>query len=809
MSPDLRFACRQLQKSPAFTLIAVATLAVGIGSATVVFSAVNALLFKPLPLLDYSADRLLYVAQTDPRRGDDDLGWSYPDYVGLRQRLTTLDGLWIHSDRTVILGHRLEPERRVGTDITWDAFSLMGVLPLYGRPFHASDARAGAPDVALISHELWQQRFGGDPAVINTSVPLSGRPVTLIGVMPPGWRYPEQTDVWTPLRADHEKLNARGYYAFSGRGRLRPGVTLAAAQAEADGIAAAFAREFPETNQGVGIKLRPIREETARNTTELMLLLFGAVVFVFLIACLNVANLLLAQVATRTKEVAIRLALGADRGRIVRQLITESLVLSLLGGLGGFILALWGNDALRALIPVELPFWLRFDFDARVFAFVLGLVVLAALAVGLFPALRASRPDVVTELKEGGRSAGAAGPRALRLRNALVVVEIALALVLLVGAGLMMRSFLALRRVDPGFDPRGVLTFRTGFPATMLAGQPDLPRRFFADLVPKLAGLPGVESVGLVSLLPGLAEGANALELEDRPAPARTLDLPQAHHRLATAGYFHAVRIPLLAGRLFDDATDRPGTPFAAVVDEAFARRHFGDPAAALGRRFRPHGDKDFALGWIQIVGVVGSIRHRLDRAELAPTFYLSLNQAPGQFLSVVMRTHTDPAGFTQAAREAVLAVNRQIPIYHALTLEAVVLRTIWPSRFFGYLFTFFGLAALFLACIGIYGVMAYNVTQRSQELGVRLALGAQSAEIIRLVLNRGVRLVGWGLGIGLLSALALANLLAGLLYGVSPHDPPTFAAVPLLLAAVALLACWLPGRRATRVNPLEAMRLG
>ncbi len=809
MLRDAAFALRQLTKAPGFTIVALVTLALGIGSATIVFSAVNAFLLRPLPFIRYDEDRLLFATEVDKAHDAADRGWNFPDYTVLREKSTTLAGLWIHSDFTVILAGKTQPERLVGTAITWDGFAAMGIAPQIGRLFGAADAQPNSPRVALISHALWQRRFGGDEGVIDNAVTLNGRRYVIIGVMPEGWRYPDFSDVWMPVRGDDEKLDMRGYFSFSGRARLKPGVTLAAAQAEADAIMGALAREFPETNEHVGIKFLPIREEATGTTSHLTLLLFGAVFFVFLIACVNVANLLLSRAIGRAKEMSIRLALGAARRRIIRQLVTESLVLTLIGGAGGLLLGLWGNDALHILIPVDLPFWLRFDFDGRVFAFVLLLSLVAAVAVGLFPAFKASQPDVVTELKEGGRSSDAGGPRATRLRSILVVAEIALALVLLVGAGLMMRSFLHLRSIDPGFDPHGVLTFRTGFPNAMTADKPDAAAQFFSALPDKLAALPGVESAGLISLLPGKTEGTTAVLIEGEPAPKTMEEAPVAAVRLATSGYFAAVRISLKAGRLFDDKLDRPDTPRVAVVDETFAKKHFGCSADAIGKRFTTSG-KDHngrAAQWAQIIGVVGNIRHRLDRSDYVPTIYAPYNQDPTNFMSVVMRTSADPAGYVQSARETVLSVNREIPIYYALTLDRVLLDTIWQSQFFGFLFTIFGVVALFLACIGIYGVMSYNVSQRIQELGVRMALGAQSKELMQLVVRHGLRLVGWGLGVGFVSAALLANVLTDVLYGVSPHDPPTFAMVPLLLALVALAACWLPGQRATRVSPIDALR--
>ena len=823
MLTDLRFALRQLAKTPGFTVIALLTLAIGIGSATVVFSAINAMLYKPLPLLEAAEDRLLYATLKDRKHPDVDLGFSYPDYADLRQRATTLAGIWIHHERTVLISGSEVPERYLGSDITWDAFAHMGVRPIHGRGFTAADAAPDAPPVALLSAALWKKRYGGKTDVIGSTVTMNGHPTQIIGIMPEGWRYPDISDIWTAFKADPTKINSRGGYYFSGRARLKDGVTIEEAQAEVDAIMASVANEHPQTNTGIGLALGPIRAEAIQDWERQTVLLFGAVLFVFLIACLNVTNLLLARAVTRSKELAVRLALGAPRHRLIRQLITENLILGLLGGIGGLVLGLWGNDALASSIPVPIPFWLRFDFDLRVFGFVFGLSLIGALIFGAAPALKASRPDVVNELKEGGRSADTSGPGANQLRNLLVVLELAIALVLLVGAGLMMRSFLELRKLDPGFRAERVFTFRTGVPDGIYGKDKEVPAKFFRDLLARLQTLPGVEAAAATSTLPGVArmDLKVGYAVEGERPPVLGPNAPTTRWRHVTANYFATLQIPLLAGRTFDDTLDRPDTRPVALVDAAFATRHFGNPGAALGRRVltadheaqakRDPGAADSHRQGVEIVGVVGTIRHYLDRDESIPVVYLPQSQVRSNFMSVVVRTAGDPLRVLRenTVRDTVLAVNSAIPIYEAFPLTEVLERsdTMWPRKFFGWLFTIFGCVALFLACIGIYGVMSYTVTQRTQELGVRMALGAHPRSVIKLVVTQGVRLVVLGLCCGIVAAYLLAHLLSGLLYGVSPHDPPTFATVPLLLAAVALFACWLPSRRAVLMEPNAALR--
>jgi putative ABC transport system permease protein len=809
---DLRFAFRMLAKAPGFTAIAVLTLALGIGSATTAFTALDALLLRPLPLIQHQ-DRMLWINEALPAKGVESTDISALDFLDWRARTKTLSAVWLYDHRTVIIGGGNEPVRKLGSGLSAGAFAAMGVQPILGRDFRPEEDLAGAPPVALLSYGLWQTQFGGEPDILGRTIQLNGLPTEVIGVMPQGWRYPERSDLWLPLRINPTEHH-RGEFGYPGHAMLKPGVSLDEARAEFATISAALAREYPATNGGIVATLRPVREEAVQDTAQLTVLLFGAVMFVFLIACANVANLLLARASVRSKEIAIRLALGATRTRIVTQLLVESLLLSALGGIGGFLFALWGVDLMLAAIPIELPFWLRFDVDPRVFLFIAGLSTIASLLFGLAPAWQASRPEVVEELKEGGRSSGGP-PRTHQLRHALVVIEIALALVLLVGAGLMMRSFLRLNQVDPGFDPRDVLTFRVGFPPAMITDpqtkqeNKDVIRRFIRDLIPRLAALPGVEAASATSHLPGLGLGGfSQIIVEGRPVPKNPVQADSALARVATPEFFTTLRIAKKSGRFFTDADDA-GHPAVAIVDEAFARRFFPgtDP---IGRRFRTIMEKPGeAQKWFEIVGVVGTARRALDRDEPTPSFYLPHAQEPSNFMSIAMRVHGEPAAFVMAARAEVLAVNKDLPIYDEQSLEHAVLASdnVWIKRFFGYLFSAFAVVALLLASVGIYGVMAYAVTQRTQEIGVRVALGAEPRDVIRMIVWRGIGLVGVGLAVGFVAAYFTAELLAGSLYGVSPHDPPTFAVVPVLLATVALLACYVPSRRATRIDPILALR--
>lgn len=805
MLSDIRFAFRQLAKSPAFTLVAVLTLALGIGSATTSFSALNALLFRPLPLIQHQ-DRMLWINEAVPSKDVDRTDICYLDFLDWKKQTQTLEALWVYDARTVILSGTDEPERVNGSGISPGAFQAMGVQPILGRNPRPEDDNLDAPPVAILSYGLWQRRFGGDRHVIGRIVKVNAQPTTIIGVMPEGWRYPETVDIWLPLRAAAAEPR-RGSFDYSGHAMLKPGVTLEQARAEFATISAALAKEYPSTNEGLVATLRPVREEAVQDTAQLTILLFGAVIFVFLIACANVSNLLLARASTRTREIAIRLALGASRGRIIRQLLIESLLLGLIGGVGGLLVGWWGTALMLTAIPIELPFWLRFDYDPAVFAFTSGLAVISAVLFGIFPALQSTRPNVVDEIKEGGRTS-TSGARGSRLRSALVVVEVALALVLLVGAGLMMRSFLNLGRVAPGFDAHGVFTFRVGFPPAVTEDEAVI-RRFFQELPRRLAALPGVESVGATSGLPGIgAGGYQGFQIEGRPEPKSFADTSSELFRHVTPGYFESLRIPLVAGRRFT-AEDDEKHPRVAIVDEAFAQKYFPHEDA-VGHRWRPlkEGGPN-KLPWIEIVGVVGSTRRFLDRAEPTPTLYVPQAQDSASFMTITMRVHGSPSSYTQPARAAVLSVNKDMPIYWIDPFERAIDRaqTIWVRHFFGWLFAVFALLALVLASVGIYGVMAYSVAQRTQEIGVRMALGAQARDVIAMVIRQGLSLVGFGLATGFVAAYFMVQLLASNLYGVSPHDPPTFTVVPVLLASVALLACYVPSRRATKVDPIVAMR--
>lgn len=799
---DLRLGLRLLARQPLFSVVAIAALALGIGAVTGAFSVFNAILLRPLPWV-VAQDRLVAVMQNLREDPEGELHLSYGDYLALREQAKTLEGVMVVQSRTFILTDGETPERLLGCSISAGAFSLLGVRPVLGRDLRPEEEAPHGPLVVLLGYEVWQRRYGGDTNILERPIRISGESATVVGVMPPGWRFPEMADIWMPVREQGDQP-MRGVYYLFGVGRLKEGVSLAEARAEVEGIARRLGEAYPDTNAALTFRLEPFRSWITRDSSLMLKLMLGAVVFVHLIACANVANLLLARGSRRTREVAVRLALGASRRQIVSQLLTESLVLGLAGGGLGILLSMWAADFLAASMPQEVPFWVEMGLDGRVLFFATATALLSAVLFGAAPAWQLANPHLVEQLKEGGRGASDPG-RHLRLRHALIVAEVALALVLLVGAGLMLRSLWKTRHLDPGFDPQDVLTFRVGLPPAHYTNKQDYIR-FFADVHQRLAELPGVRGAGAMAVLPfSSMNRLSVIEVEGRPTP-KLHEAPRVLGNVVTPGTLAVLRVPLKQGRDFLEA-DGTNSVRVALVDENFARVLFPgeDP---LGRRFRSMpADPDQAEAWWTVVGVVGSLRTRFDGRSELPAFYVPHRQEPEAFMSFLVRVAGDPGLFASLAQREVYAVNREIPIYYPLTMKGVMDRATWDKQFFGGIFAFFAGLALFLAALGIYGVMAYTVGQRTQEIGVRMALGAQPGDVIGMVVRHGARQLGVGLALGFLSALALARLLESALYGIRPHDPPIFGLVPLLLGAVALIACYVPARRAARISPVVALR--
>jgi len=803
MIHDLRFALRGLLKTPGFAIIAILAVALGIGTSTTSFSIVNAVLLRPFPLIQ-NQERLVYLTQYFAKTPDQDNAMSFPDYLEIKRQATSLEGFGAWQDATFIITNGDKPERFLGSNISAATFSFLGVQPILGRDFRPEEDNLNAAPVALLGYHVWQNLFGGDPAIVGRQVPINGRQVTVIGVMPKEWRFPRVSDIWMPLRLD-EKDNPRANYFLNSVGLLKKGVSIEKARVELEALAGRLGVDHPATNAGVNIRVKNFREEMIGDGgKELTLLIMVAVIFVHLIACANVANLLLARAATRTKEVAVRCALGAGRWQIVRGLLTESLVLGAAGSALGLIFAVWGIDLMVAAIPIEMPYWLKIALDWRVFAFAMGSGLFSSVLFGLVPAWQASKPDLVDSLKEGGRS-GIGGTKGQRIRNGLVVAEVALALALLIGAGLMLRSFLAIQNSDIGIDPKNTLTFRVGLPPSQYPDK-QVASRFFQQLIPKLVEIPGVVAAGATTSLPAAGDiGADAIVLKVDEEPKQLQDSRLARTATITPGYFQTCRIALLRGREFTLA-DNKDAPRVVVIDERAANLWFPnqDP---LGQQLRGYQRTGEPSEWATIVGVVRRVIYANDdRKRALPAVYTAAYQQPESFMSVTMRTSSDPKSFVNVARAAVLSVNKDIPIYRVFTMEEIVANSFWEKKFFGKLFAIFAVLALFLAAIGLYGVMSYSVRQRTQEIGVRMALGAQARDVFRLVTGQGLRLIVIGLLIGFAGSYFLTKLMASSIE-VSAHDPYSFAIVGLLLFIVGLIACYLPARSAMRLDPIEALR--
>ncbi len=801
---DLRYGARMLLKNPGFTLIAVITLALGIGANAALFSVVNGVLLNPLPFPQ--PEQLIALNQSKPNfpRG----AIPYPNFRDWQRENQTFAAMAISRRASFSLLGAGEPEQVDGRWVSASFFSVLGVKPLLGRDFASGEDERGAGPVALISAALWQRKFSASPAVLGQSLTLDDKSYTIVGVLPANFTLYRGIEVYVPIGqwntpALQNRSAALGLFAI---GRLKPGVMLAEAQADLDGVMRRLAEIYPENNRGHGAALTPLNESLVGNVRQTLWLLLGAVGFVLLIACVNVSNLLLVRSTGRTREFAIRAALGAGQGRLLRQMLTESLLLALAGGGLGWLLASWLTSAALSVLPTALPRAEEIALDARVLLFTGALSLLTGLLAGLAPALRTARRQLTEMLKEGGRGAGTAQSRA---QGVLVVVEMALALVLLIGAGLMMRSLRALWNVDPGFRAENVLTFSLNFPPAMRQASPATALANWRALSDQLNALPGVRAASF-------SAGAAVLQSSDdvyfwradQPRPATTSEMQMTVVYRVEPDYLTALGIPLKRGRFFTPQDDDRASP-VVVIDEVFARQHFPntDP---IGQRINLGDDR----GAIEIVGVVGHVKQWSlaadEQRSLQAQLYEPLRQtvANPTRLGVVVRSE-GVAGATlfDSIRRALQSQHSQNVVYGLKTMNEVVADSLAAQRFSMMLLNGFAAVALLLASIGLYGVIAYLVSQRTYEIGIRLALGARRIDVLRLVFQHGLKLALGGVALGLLAALGLTRLLAKLLYGVSATDPLTFVGVALLLTFVALLACWIPARRATKVDPMIALR--
>jgi putative ABC transport system permease protein len=804
MWSDIQYAVRNIAKRPLFYSVVILTLALGIGANASIFTVVNGVLLQPLPYPH--PERLMMVWTHNPRQGfDKDVG-TYPNFEDWRRASQSFERMSAYFGASVTLTGNGDPAQIRGARVTHEFFETMGVAPLQGRAFTSSNGQAGGERVVILAHGLWMRRFGGDVSIIGRPIVLNGVPHEVMGVMPASFKHPADAELWMPLApvGQFQSLfSARGSYWLTIVGRLKPGVTRAAAQSEMDAIAARLEKEYP-SNAGIGIRLVGMHEELVGDVKRPLLILLGAVCFVLLIACANVANLLLTRAASRQRELAIRAALGANRGRLVRQLLTESVVLGLLGGTAGLLLATLSTDLLLTLAPAELPRLSDIAIDRQVLAYAAGASIFTSLLFGLVPALHAARRDSAGHLKEGGRT-GTDGRGGGRVRAALAVGELAIALVLLVGAGLLIRSFIALNSEDPGFATRGVLALRLQLPAATYR-EPAQIAGFYEQLVERLDALPGVESAAagsslLLSRLPSSA----GINIEGRPPlPADAQNIPVPYDSV-TPEYFSTLQIPLRKGRMFTRA-DGPQSQQVVIVNEAFVRRFFPgeDP---LGRRVTFNDPSQPGTRWQTIVGVVADTkRGGFEREPWAET-YFPMRQSPDARAFVLLRTKGDPLTLVAAAQAAVWAIDRNQPIAAVRTVRDLLAQRELNRRFTTLLLGVFAAVALVLAIIGTYGVIAHATAQRTQEIGIRIALGADRRTILRMVLAGGLRIASAGLAIGVLGALALTQVLSGLLFGITARDPLTFVVVPAALLVVALAACWIPARRAMQVEPVIALR--
>jgi len=796
---DLRVGWRSLSRTPDFAFVVVLILGLGIGANTVIFNIANAFLFRPWPYMDFSRNAV--IAGVEPRQNEKSLELSYPDLNDLRRRTKSFERLAGYAETMAYMTLGKEPERFAATWITPGLLSVYAATPVLGREFlPEEEEKAQALTVIIIGHRIWKERFDSDPKVIGRTVRMNGRVREIVGVAPPEFRFPETADFFIPTYFEPGE-DSRSQRYLDVVGRLAPGVSFAQANAEVAAIGADLAREYPKTNQGTGLRVASYREVAAEDVGPMLAVMMAAVGFVLLIVCANVANLLLARGAGRQREIALRFALGATRARIVRQLLTESLILAVLGGGVGLLLAVWGRDLILGSIPVELPFWMKFDTDPNTVVFMLGVSVLAAVLFGLAPALQTSQVDVHEALKEGGHH-GMAGRGRSRLRGALVVAEISLALVLLAGAGLMIRSFVRLAEQRTAVRAEGVLTAAFTMP---VAVYPDNAAKlaFMDRVMPALAALPGVRSLSTVQVLP-LARNAwsRGLWLEGDPvgseAPRRL-----AYWSVARPEYFRTLGIPIRSGRDFT-ARDDTSAIGVAIVSETAARTLWPG-RDALGRRFKwAHDD---TTGWKTVVGVVGDVTQHIDGKRPPAHVYVPHAQEPLQTVTLVVRHDGDPAPLSAAMRRVVQAQDPDMPLYDVRTMEESIRRALWENRIWVSLMTVFAVLALLIAATGIYGVMSYSVAQRTQEIGIRMALGAAREDVLRLVVGHALRLTVLGVGIGLAGAYAVTRLMASILFGVSATDPPTFIGVTVILGLSAVIAAWLPAERATRLDPMAALR--
>ena len=803
MLSDLRYALRTLAKSPAFTIAAVLCLTLGIGVNATIFSCVRALLLRPFPYRN--PDELVAIGESNTKRGWHMNSVSYPNFRSWQAENRTLESTGIYSGASYNLATGDGADYVQGSVVSWTMFHVLGVAPALGRDFREDEDRVGSPKTIILSDRIWRERFEARTDAIGRSIMVNGVPHTVIGVMPPGFEFPSTSGAWTTMQTD--PLRNRGNHSWQVMGRVKPGVSLQQARLDLNRIASSLETQYPASNLGWGVDVQTLRDAQSGDVRPVLMLMMASVAFVLLIACANVANLLLARASVRSKEMAVRVAMGASSWQVVRQMLTESLIIALAGAALGTGFAYGFLQWIKGMLLNGIPFWMQFRIDAPVLVFTIGVAVVTAFLFGLVPALQAARPNLIETLRDAGARGSSAGRGRQRLRSSLVVAEIALSVILLVGAALLIRSFMGMQSVKPGFDPSKLLTMRV----TLTGPQYDSTYKRFAfwdRFLTDVNARPGVVSAAITNNIP-LGGGNNNSFFVAEDQPSQLGAEPLLEIRWVSPRYLETLKVPLVRGRMFtqQEWADSGVAGRVAVVNEYMAKQFWKTPDAALGKRFKFGNATDTTNRWITIVGVAADIKHK--QLTSPPDFqgYMPYAQGGWNTAAIVVKTLGDPTRATGTVLAALKATDPYVPAYRVLSMDASIERSYFQQALYSKMFTAFAAIALVLAAVGVYGVIAYAVSQRTREIGVRVALGAQRTNVLRLILGHGAVLTGVGVAIGLVGALGVTRFMRAMLYGVSPFDPMSFAAVTAVLATIGFVASYIPAIRAARVDPIEALR--